>query len=159
MMALPVLPGSCVDARINKSKIAILVFSEAIAAPGQGSRRQFLFEAVSPLRQARIVIEQVVPFQFEESLRDSKLTHFPHCVRHVIELRGVIDRAEKTGQIVEKSIVSAADIGLDRMPGWRLQLKAAIGIDNRSKIAARKIDKANICPIVLIDGDPHFRYS
>ena len=48
---IAVLSGSRVDARIDEAKIAVFVLAEAVATPGQGTSRQILFQAVSPMRQ------------------------------------------------------------------------------------------------------------
>ena len=37
---------------------------------------------------------------------------------HVIELWSIVDRAEKTRQIIEEGIVSAADEDFDRLAAW-----------------------------------------
>ncbi len=78
-------------------------------------------------------------------------------MRYVIELGCIIDRAEKAGQIIEKRIVPAADIGFDRVSAGRSQAEAVIGVDHGGEIATGEIDKANVRPIACIDGDAHLR--
>ena len=65
------------------------------------------------LRISRVEVEQVVPFQLEQRLRDRKLSRVSHRDRHVIELRRIIDRAKEARQIVEKGVVTSAHKDLD----------------------------------------------
>src|SRR3954463_8976961 len=67
---IAILSSPGVLARIDKPKVAVHVSLEAIAVPGQWTRRQISLGPVSPIRLCRIVVEQVVAFEFEKGLRD-----------------------------------------------------------------------------------------
>ena len=77
-------------------------------------------------------------------------------MRHVIELRGIIDRPEKPGQIVEERVVTAANKDFDRQPVTRLQCDGLIGRDHRGKASAGEIEKADMGLVVAIDSHAYF---
>jgi len=72
----------------------------------------------------------------------------------VIELRGIIDRSEKTRQIIEEGVVTAADKGIDQMSARRLKADALIGRDRSRKASAGKTDEAKVGPVVALDRSP-----
>ena len=78
-------------------------------------------------------------------------------MRHVIELRRVIDRAEEARQIVEEGIVAPADINLDRVAAGRLQRQVFVGVDDLRKVAAGEIDEPDMRAVLVVDGHAHFR--
>jgi hypothetical protein len=75
----------------------------------------------------------------------------------VIELRGVVDRSEKAGQIIEEGVVAAADKGIDQVSARRLKADVLIGRDRSRKASAGKPDEAEVGPVVAIDRHPDLR--
>jgi len=75
----------------------------------------------------------------------------------VIELRSVVDGTEESGQVVEKRIVAAADVRLDRVVVRCIDVHHFVGIDNGRKVAAREVDELHGGALRLIDSDPNLR--
>src|SRR5260370_20682852 len=138
---IAVLARPRVLAGVNKPEIDVFVLFEAIAFPRQRSRRQLPLDAVTPIGLARIIVEQVVAFELEKCLRNLELPHIGHRVGDVIELRGIVDRPEKAGQIIEERVVPAADKDFDRLAVWRLQYDALSRTENCCEASARVIEE------------------
>src|SRR5438270_13200018 len=111
---------------------------------------------MAPFGLARVVIEQVVALELEKCLWNLELPHIGHRMGHVIELRGIVDRPKKTGQIIEERVVPAANKDFDRLPVRRLQCDDLIGRDNRGEAAAGEIEKSDMGLVVAIHGDANF---
>src|SRR5215469_2882798 len=149
-----VLAGLRVLAAIDEAVIAVGILRESVALPDPGTRRQLLLDAMSQHRVLRIEIEEIVSFELEKGLRDRQLARFGQRVRHVIELRRVIDRAKEAGEIVEEGIVPPADEELDRVSARRLHCGTGIDINRRGEAAAGKIEQAHGCVALAVGRHP-----
>ena len=150
-----VLAGLRVLAGVDEAVIAVVVLLELVAGPGPRAGRQVELHAVAVIGDRRVVVEQVVALELEERLRDRQLARLRHGVRHVIELRRVVDRAEEARQVVEERVVAAADIDLDAMPAGRLQRRGHIRVDQPREVAARKADELHHRAVARVDRHPH----
>ena len=96
---------------------------------------------ITPFRIVGVEIKKIVAIQLEQGLRNFQLARFGHGVGHVIKLRRVIYRAKESGQVVEESIVAAADECLNGKAIGRVDGQNLIDLDFRRKAAAGKIGK------------------
>ena len=111
---------------------------------------------IPPFRKARIEIEEIVAFQLEQRFGNWQLARVRHGVRHVIELRRVINRTKESGEVVEESIVAAADERFDCLAVRRVDGQNFVDVDGDGKTATRKVDESNRGPVRLIDRDANF---
>src|SRR6516225_1158877 len=113
---------------------------------------------MAPSRQLRVIIEKVIALQFEKRLRDLQFPHIRHRMRHVIELRGIVDRSEEPRQVVEKCVVAPADKSVYLMTAGRLHTCSLVGRDEGRKASAGKADKPQVRPAVAVDRYPNLRW-
>src|SRR4030095_8973872 len=117
--AIDILAGLTISAVIDEAIITIRILLKLIAIPSQRTRGQISFlSVVAPLRIIGIEIEQVVAFQLKQRLRYRQFPRVLHRMGHVIELRRIVDRAEKPGEVIKESIVAATNESFDRMAVW-----------------------------------------
>ena len=148
-----------VDAAVDEAEVALLVLGEAVAVPGQRPGRQVLLHAAAEHRVLGIEVEEVVPLELEERLRDRQLAQVGHGVRHVVELRRVVDRAEEARQVVEERVVAAAEEELDRMPARRLRLDHLVQLDDRREAAAREVREVDLRAALLVRTCADLRHA
>src|SRR4029077_7464486 len=140
------------------SVVAVLIFAKLVSIPGKWSHRKiFLDTVISPLREGGIVVEKIIALQLEQRLRNFQFTGVRHGMRHVIELRRVIDGPEESRQIIKEGIVASADIGLDGEAIRCIDGQHPIDIDDGRKTTTREINKSDRCPAGLIDGNSYLR--
>src|SRR5207244_3539521 len=104
------------------------------------SGREILLDAViTPFRKSRIEVEKIVSFKFKQRLGNLQLARISHRVRYVIELRGVINRSEEAGQVIEEGIVATANERLDCLAVWGIDGQDFVDIDCLRKTATGKV--------------------
>src|SRR5215212_8775973 len=87
-----VYAGLAISAVVDKSEIAIRIFGKLIPIPREWAGRQLsLVPVISPFRIVWIAVEKVIAFELDQSFGNLQLPGAGHRVRHVIELRRVID--------------------------------------------------------------------
>src|ERR1044072_7907898 len=95
-----------VSAVVDKNKVAIFIFKKLVAIPREILRQLSLIAVVSPVGIVRIAIEQVIACELDHRLGNLHLAAVRHGVRHVIELRPIIERAEEAREIVEEGVIT-----------------------------------------------------
>src|SRR5215469_6629533 len=147
-----------VDARVDKAVITTLVSSKPITVPRQRACRQILLDPViAPFREVWIVVEQIIAFQFEKCLGNFEFASVRHGMRHVVELRGVVDGPEKTRQIIEEGIVAATDERLNCKMVRCFDCRGLVSSNDGGKAAAGEVDKSHGGATRRVDGNPDFR--
>src|SRR5260370_13619985 len=104
-----VLARPCVLACVHESEVAVRILPKAVSAPSPGTWWQIRLDRIAQLRIVRVEVEKVVAIELEQGLGDGQLARPGPGVRHVVELRGIVDRAEETRQVVEERVVTAPD--------------------------------------------------
>src|SRR5580692_5519805 len=112
---IAILTSPRVLARIHETKISVGVLLEAVAVPGERSWRQLSLDPMAPFRLARVKVEELVALELQKCLWNPELPQIGHRVRHVIKLRGIVDRPKEPRQIIEKGIIPAAYEDFERL--------------------------------------------
>src|SRR5262249_54331653 len=107
----------------------------AFPGPGPGRqlelRRRTVLLRETPFREVRAVVEQVVTFQLKQRLGNRQFPSLGHGVRHMVELRRIIDGSEEPSQVVKERVIAAADECLNGLAVGRSYRYDLVEINHR----------------------------
>ena len=79
MIAFTFLPGLGVVAAVDEPEVAVGVLREAVALHVNGPGGRSIFTPLAEERVLRVEVEEVVPLQLEQRLRDRQLAQVRPC--------------------------------------------------------------------------------
>src|SRR5260370_26865300 len=145
------LDRSCALAYVYESEVAVRILPKAVSAPSAGTWWQIRLDRIAQLRIVRVEVEKVVAIELEQGLGDGQLARLGPGVRHVVELRGIVDRAEETRQVVEERVVTAPDEDIYLVAARRLQHHSLVRLDAGTHVAPRKAAERDPCGVHVVD--------